>query len=708
MLRFVLIIWFCFSLCALSICQTDAPSQTGHVDIKVVIVDDLTPKPVALTDFNIRGGSFDQVFRTDADGAIHADLGTGSYTLSNVNALAFKEKTYKWTKAFDIRAGQTTTLTLTQEDATLADKPAARVISDEAKIYQQCRAGVVTVQCDGGHGSGFLIDKRGLIVTNFHVAGDSDEIAVRLRKGERYAAKIVSSDQKSDVVVLQINPSIVSSMTVLPLLTDAESPCVEGEKVVAIGNPLNQETALTSGIVSKVEDDALISDVNINHGNSGGPLLNMAGEVVGITTFLDPGQPNGPGISGVVAIKRAEECIKQALTQVDSLTPPSAEKLPDVSSVPIADDMLTTVASKLSGDEPYFKSPRNFRTYVETPFQSAANDIKFQQEWRKIIGRRYKGKQIPKEMDLPHGPRAFWTKYVGADTAPLVVIKAIPWPQGKASNFWNHVLLGPSAPRDQYELRDDFQKMELLRDGAVAQPILRERVRDTQIYEGYDNFIVDTAMAGVYGYDPRVFAPGGKLELRVWKNDRKDYTAVKIDEKFRTKLWNQYRDWAAIAGPYDQMPVAPPALAKVAAKDKLTPATEVVHPKSKEEPSAPKPVPPSSTDPKPKPPTPTPPTPAPTPTPTPPPPAPLVGLLDGLEPDTTAMDARIKKVDTALGNLKAWDSIIAIKTSATGDFENVENWAAIHDLLVKAQVRGEIEIKIRRNDNVITSKALAH
>src|SRR5262249_10537904 len=115
---------------AFALAQTPTTQTTGHLDAKIVVVDDLTPKPVALTDFDIKGPSFDQVFRPDVDGAIHADLAPGSYTLSNVNPLTFKEKSFKWTKTFDVAAGQTVNLTLTQEDAAAVEKPATREISD--------------------------------------------------------------------------------------------------------------------------------------------------------------------------------------------------------------------------------------------------------------------------------------------------------------------------------------------------------------------------------------------------------------------------------------------------------------------------------------------------------------------------------------------------------------------------------------------------
>jgi hypothetical protein len=133
-----------------------------------------------------------------------------------------------------------------------------------------------------------------------------------------------------------------------------------------------------------------------------------------------------------------------------------------------------------------------------------------------------------------------------------------------------------------------------------------------------------------------------------------------------------------------------------------TPAPVVSNP-------APVPVPTPAPAPAPSPapaPTPTPkPTPPPTPAPAPLPP--LVGALDGLEPDKSAMDARILKVTTAVGKLKPWDSIIGVRINDKDDFQRIDTWADVHDWLVKNQVRGQFSIKVQRMNEIFLSKAVA-
>ncbi len=522
-------------------------ASTSHVEIQIVVIDELTPKPVALTDFILAGSSLNppKEVRTDSSGFVQLDLAPGRYSLSSKTPTTFKGKSYSWTKEFSVMGRDPIKFVLTQSDAKVSVLPAARQLSDESLLYQKFRRSVVTVESDGGQGSGFLVDKRGLILTNYHVAGASTFVAVRFGPGQRYAANVISSDPVADVAVLRVNAVTVSEIEPLTCLATTEPLGIEGEKVVAIGSPLHQEKTLTLGIISKVEKDVLISDVNINHGNSGGPLLNMAGDVIGITTFGDLTNQGGPGISGIISIRKADKALAEAVTALDRSAPPSVERLPDVSSVEIPESMLDRIAQTLKGSTPYFKAPKNFRTYVETPFDAYHLQAKYVEDKRKKIARRYKGK-VPPEQAAEDGPSKFWERYVGNLYQPLVTVKVIPWPQETSASSWNRALLGNAAGKAKFELRDDFARMVLLRDGKEVPPIRRSRIRDTQIYEGYDVEINDTAMAGVYAYDPHAFEPGAVLELRVWKNDKAEFTSIRFDKEQQERIWSMFKDWSSL------------------------------------------------------------------------------------------------------------------------------------------------------------------
>ncbi|MCP4677157.1 MAG: Do family serine endopeptidase [Deltaproteobacteria bacterium] len=156
-------------------------------------------------------------------------------------------------------------------------------------------------------GSGFIIDKKGLVVTNHHVVHGADEIEVQLADDRTFMADLVGSDQRTDVALLKMRDA--AGLPVVPW-GDSDKLRV-GDHVVAIGNPFGLDHTVTSGIVSAKErvigagpyDDFIQTDASINPGNSGGPLFNLAGQVIGINTAIAPrGQGIGFAIPSNMAI----------------------------------------------------------------------------------------------------------------------------------------------------------------------------------------------------------------------------------------------------------------------------------------------------------------------------------------------------------------------------------------------------------------------
>jgi len=172
---------------------------------------------------------------------------------------------------------------------------ADRKITEEARVFQALRDGVFTVFGDKGHGSGFLIDEHGVVLTNQHVVANSTKLAVQINDSVKVPSQLLLEDEKRDIAAIFVHPSTVSGLPVLEIRRNTDDFAFEGERVVAIGSPLKQSRILTSGIISKLEEKAIISDVNINPGNSGGPLINMDKQVIAINTFLDR-TVSGPGI----------------------------------------------------------------------------------------------------------------------------------------------------------------------------------------------------------------------------------------------------------------------------------------------------------------------------------------------------------------------------------------------------------------------------
>ncbi len=140
-------------------------------------------------------------------------------------------------------------------------------------------------------GSGFVIDAKGIIITNNHVIADADEITVNFSDGSKLSAEVVGKDPKTDIAVLKVDPD-GKELTAVPLGNSSDARI--GDWVMAIGNPFGLGGSVSLGIVSAVErdissgpyDNFIQTDAAINRGNSGGPLFNMDGEVVGINTAI--------------------------------------------------------------------------------------------------------------------------------------------------------------------------------------------------------------------------------------------------------------------------------------------------------------------------------------------------------------------------------------------------------------------------------------
>jgi len=163
-----------------------------------------------------------------------------------------------------------------------------------------------------GQGSGFIIDKQGLILTNNHVIANAQRVEVTLNDQHKYKADVIAVDKGHDLALLRINAPNLTPAT----LSDSTGLTV-GQKVYAIGNPFGLSGTMTRGIISSIRsingaegapiDNAIQTDAAINPGNSGGPLLNSRGEVIGITTMIaSNGAEQSSGVGFAIPINTAK------------------------------------------------------------------------------------------------------------------------------------------------------------------------------------------------------------------------------------------------------------------------------------------------------------------------------------------------------------------------------------------------------------------
>lgn len=225
------------------------------------------------------------------------------------------------------------------QSQTLVAAPAVTYTADEQQnisVYQQFNEAVVNITTqvmgmnwffepiaeDGGSGSGSIIDSRGYVITNVHVIEKATKIYISLYDGSQYEGRVIGSDVESDIAVLKFDPP---KDLVLKTIQFGDSEKLKvGQKVIAIGNPFGFERTLTTGIVSalgrpiKNSNNIIIrgmiqTDASINPGNSGGPLLDTAGNMIGINTMIYSSSGSNAGIGFAVPASTARRVVSDLL-----------------------------------------------------------------------------------------------------------------------------------------------------------------------------------------------------------------------------------------------------------------------------------------------------------------------------------------------------------------------------------------------------------
>jgi S1-C subfamily serine protease len=213
-----------------------------------------------------------------------------------------------------------------------------QVAADEQvniRVYAAVNHGVVNIttttevqsffgdEVSSGTGSGFVLDGRGHILTNFHVVQGADSLQVTLFDGSNHDAEVVGVDPSNDVAVLRIQ---VPGEKLTPVPLGDSSRLLVGQKVLALGNPFGLERTLTTGIVSSLDRSLrakngrmikgiIQTDAAINPGNSGGPLLNSRGEVIGMNTAIYSQVGQSAGIGFAVPINSIQRILKPLIEQ---------------------------------------------------------------------------------------------------------------------------------------------------------------------------------------------------------------------------------------------------------------------------------------------------------------------------------------------------------------------------------------------------------
>jgi hypothetical protein len=414
---------------------------------------------------------------------------------------------------------------------------AQAVAYDYSKLYELSNPAIVTVTTDDGSGSGFLVSANGHIVTNFHVITQSKYLAVQFADGRKVRASVVAANAPYDMALLKVNSAVTAGIRPLPLLPeDREDAIKVGIPVVALGSPLNQKFLMTQGILSKVEDTTVLGDFLLQPGNSGGPLLNTDGDVIGINTF---GESN---IAGAIRIGLLRGSLA-ALVAKTSNVQPAPDLLPAISAERYPVQVLNDKIENEPLDwQAYRIDAGNFKVTAVTPV--LIGKLQFLRSRVRAMNRHERrGKNI--SGDSPQETFYEWQRATETALDYAVTFDIRPdsglTRRSRASKIIAPIFLFGRTGQLDMEFKGEFLDFRIYRDGQLIEPIMPGR----QVIEGASDEkksrFVDQAYAGNYVYSPDDFRTGNEFRMQIFDARKPDVVHKEMIFGADSKLIRQLR-----------------------------------------------------------------------------------------------------------------------------------------------------------------------
>lgn len=501
---------------------------------------------------------------TSAEGLTSAALLPGYYSISSEQSLVFQNRSFSWNVTFAVDRGGPNTFELSSDNAKsspIANVASARDMSRGGEMFTVLRNGVVTVQGELEPGTGFIIDGAGLVLTNHHVIDQSNDIRVRFDKNVAVKARVLAVDKERDLAVLQVNMSAFPAARVLNIEKPGaiEKPVLEGERVFMIGSPLSEDKILSSGTVSKIESGAIVTDITFNPGNSGAPLFNSLGRVVGINTFKikdrsgalfagNETKAEESGLSGIVAIEQASALIAKAQELARAKKPPSIEVMPNMpeGTFPV-ETIKVALQDRNFPVKQYVSDVKDYQIKYMTPVYKFYVMEKDRIESLKNRSNRNKEKGMTDTAD-PFRDLRYWSEYAG-ELRPVVQILALPETGATGASMALSVIaqgvVGYGTPLS-HKYKADFYQMKLMCDGKEIVPLIKNKTEIVRELQNYYKERKHFTYAGVYSYPYDVFAPGRckQMQLQVFsEEDIETPITSDVTDAIKTRIWADFQDY---------------------------------------------------------------------------------------------------------------------------------------------------------------------
>lgn len=527
---------------------TSATAQThGTLRITIVLADAdaaATPAPrYALLVSDEPATAEPRRIITGADGTVAVSLRPGSYTVESDRPLAFRGRRYQWRQVVDIAAGRDTVLELTAANAETGDadradaRPGAASESDPGFLLHDWQHSVFAIWTPAAHATGFLVDAKGLVVTNQRAIGAAATVEVQLSATVKVAARVLAADAGRDVAVLWIDPKVAAAIRPVPLAcgTPGTPPDV-GARLYAIGVPLRGEEDMTSAGVLGVKAGEIDADLFLPPGSAGGPVFTAGGAVVGLTSFVARAADTRERDARVVGTEQVCAAIALAEPAMKRTDPPSATLLPVEPLRPFPLDVLTGALERPPGSVvPYLMSSANFDIALLTPTVVYA-DLNASTANRRTTSKQTRDPKADLSFIRPCMDFGGWADYV-AEVRPVLLVRITP---RFAEGFWAKV--GRVAAETQGVMLPPRKRFK---SGFVRLRVVCGATEVTPIHPfELETNVTETATIdeGLYVFDPGALGPHcGTVTFELYSvtgGDKADTRVV--DPKILEQLWNDF------------------------------------------------------------------------------------------------------------------------------------------------------------------------
>lgn len=459
---------------------------------------------------------------TTLAGTVDVRLRPGRYVVESDKPVAFQGQSYEWSRRLEIVAGQDATLALTADNASVGAVTAAATSAtpsetDPSFVASQWQETVVALWTPTRHASGFVVDARGLIVTNQRAVRTAPSVEAQFATDIRVKATVLVSDPVRDVAILWVNPSLITSLRPLPLECGQARPSIaNGQVLSTIGADMTGEKRLSLGDVTGTGPRLIESDLRFAQSSAGGPVF-AAGALIGFTT-LDDRDPDGRSDARAVRIDQACEVIATAEKKMAEAMPPDATHLA-LDPRPVAVSALVEAVKNRAGNlSPYPMTATDFDITFITP----VNIYGTKDQVRRPV------------MDFGN-----WSEYFAGYPRALVV-RVTP---KMAEGLWAKVARGAAMTQGvslppMKGAKAGFLRMRVFCGDTEVTPIhpfmVEHRVSETEaIYEG------------LYVFDPAALGPScSAVKLTVYSEKAPDTGDARVvDQKVVQQI---ARDFASL------------------------------------------------------------------------------------------------------------------------------------------------------------------